>query len=166
MKTFDPLMLRRIVTEIQDELKKLNELFAEWESHRFRDWTDTILLRGKASIFHDFYCGAENIFRRIAPKLNGGLPDGPAWHKRLLQNMSLEIPEVRPSVVSAETFTLLGEFLDFRHRFRHIYGFDLDFKKMEELERIYPETHAKLCEDIKKLIDFLNMLIIEIEKKG
>jgi hypothetical protein len=164
MKAFDPFKLRRIVTELQDELKKLDELFQEWERHRFRDWTDTILLRGKASIFHDFYCGAENIFRRIAPVLNGGLPDEPAWHKRLLQNMSLEISGVRPQVVSAETFALLGEFLDFRHKFRHRYGFDLDFTKMEDLERSYPETHEKFCEDIKKFIVFLNALIEKIEK--
>lgn len=166
MRAFDPVTLRRIITEIQDERKKLIDLFLEWEKHRFRDWTDTILLRGKASIFHDFYCGAENIFRRIAPELNGGLPDGPAWHKRLLRNMSLQIPEVRPAVISAATLRLLDEFLDFRHKFRHIYGFDLDFQKLDNLERIYPEAHKKVTEDVDRFLSFLEGLINAIETKS
>jgi hypothetical protein len=166
MKPLDVMTLRRIVTEIQDELGKLNQLFQEWESHRFQEWTDTFFLRGKASVFHDFYCAAENIFKRIAPTLNGGVPEGPGWHKQLLYHMSLAIPEVRPAVVSKETAGLLDEFLDFRHKFRHIYGFDLDFKKMDAIERIYPETHRKFCEDIEKFIAFLERLIAEIETKS
>ena len=74
MRQFDPVTLRRIASEIRQELKKLDELFSEWESHRQGEWTDTFFLRGKASILHDFYCGVENIFKRIAAELNGGLP--------------------------------------------------------------------------------------------
>ncbi len=166
MKQLDAMTLKRIVTEIEDELGKLNQLFQEWEEHRYKDWTDTIFLRGKASIFHDFYCGAENIFKRIAPALNGGVPEGPAWHKELLYHMSLAISEVRPAVVSKETAGLLDEFLDFRHKFRHIYGFDLDFRKMDAVEQIYPETHRKFQEDMMKFIGFLNSLIAEVEKKN
>jgi len=165
MKELDAMVLRRIVTEIQDELGKLNQLFQEWESHRFLEWTDKFFLRSKASVLHDFYCGVENIFKRIAPALNGGLPDGPVWHKELLYHMSLAIPQVRPAVVSKETAVLLDEFLDFRHKFRHIYGFDLDFTKMDAVERIYPETQQKFYKDIMKFLDFLNNLIAEFEKK-
>jgi len=35
MKQLDVMPLKRIVTEIQDELGKLNQLFQEWEGHRF-----------------------------------------------------------------------------------------------------------------------------------
>jgi hypothetical protein len=69
-------------------------------------------------------------------------------------------------VVSKETAGLLDEFLDFRHKFRHIYGFDLDFKKMDAVEKIYPETHQKFQEDIMSFVGFLNNLIAEFEKKG
>jgi len=165
MKLHDPIKLRRIVAELRDELKKLNDLFTEWEGHRIGEWTDTFFLRGKASIFHDFYCGVENIFQRIATDLNGGLPSSPAWHKTLLQNMLLEIPEVRPPVVSTETSKLLKMFLDFRHMFRHIYGFDLDFEKLDELDKLYPETYDKFIEEVNQFIAFLEKLIAEIEKK-
>jgi hypothetical protein len=60
----------------------------------------------------------------------------------------------------------LNEFLDFRHKFRHIYGFDLDFKKLEDLERIYPEAHKKFGEDIERFIVFLEGLINAIETRN
>jgi len=166
MKQHDPMILKRIVAEIREQLKKLDELFIEWENHRFGEWTDTFFLRGKGSIFHDFYSGVEKTFQRIAAELNGGLPSGPAWHKTLLQNMLLEIPDVRPPIVSTETGKLLKKFLEFRHMFRHVYGFDLEFEKLDDLDRLYSETHKKFGEDVTKFIDFLNALIVEIEKKS
>lgn len=41
MKQHDPMILKRIVAEIREQLKKLDELFVEWENHRFGEWTDT-----------------------------------------------------------------------------------------------------------------------------
>jgi hypothetical protein len=78
----------------------------------------------------------------------------------------LAIPEVRPAVVSKETAVLLDEFLDFRHKFRHIYGVDLDFKKMDAIEKIYPETYRKFHEDMLNFVGFLNSLIAEFERKN
>jgi hypothetical protein len=166
MKKFDPDTLRRIAAEIRQERKKLDELFGEWESHRFGEWTDSFFLRGKASIFHDFYCGVENIFKRIASELNGGIPSSPTWHKTLLHNMCLDIPEVRPAVVSQESCKLLNTFLDFRHKFRNIYGIDLQFDKLDDLDKMYPEVHSRFKEDINSFLDFMNKLIERIEMDG
>jgi len=166
MKQFNQLTLKRIVKEIRYELKKLEELFHEWGSHQHGDWSNTFFLRGLACVFHDFYCGAENIFKRIAPQLNGGIPSGPEWQTALLHNMLLETPEVRPAVVSMETGQLLKTFLAFRHKFRLIFGFELDREKMRKLDQLYPEAHEKFNEDIKKFIEFLENLIKKIETKS
>src|SRR5262245_8785553 len=87
MRAFDQVTLRRILVKIHDVLNQLNELFSKWESHRVGDWADTIFRRGKASVFHDFYCGVENIFESIAPELNGELPNDPEWKTLLLHKM-------------------------------------------------------------------------------
>ncbi len=166
MKKLDAIALRRVAAEIQAELKKLEALQQEWESHRYGDWADTFFLRGKSSIFHDFYCGVENIFKKIASELNGGLPNGPIWHAALLGNMQLEIPQVRPAVTSMETSKRLKIFLDFRHEFRHIYGFDLDFEKLEELERLYPSAQKAFLVDINSFLSFLHHLIAELESSS
>lgn len=55
-------------------------------------------LRGIGAIVHDFYTGIEHLFERIAPELNGGLPAGPSWHRELLDDMTLDLPGVRPPV--------------------------------------------------------------------
>jgi len=138
--------------------------FTEWESHRMGDWLDSFFLRGKGSIFHDFYCGVERIFERTAGELNGGLPNGPAWHKILLDNMRLAIPGLRPAVVTTDTARLLGTFLDFRHKFRHIYGLGLEFEKLEELDQLYPQVHERFHVDIERFLEFLDTLAENTEK--
>ncbi len=163
MTKIDPIALRRIAAEIQTELQKLEVLWQEWEGHRYGDWTDTFFLRGKSSIFHDFYCGAENVFKKIASELNGGLPTGAMWHATLLRHMQLEIPQVRPVVISPETGKLLKTFLDFRHKFRHLYGFDLDFEKLDELERLYPTAQKAFAAEVNRFLFFLHNLIAELE---
>ncbi|MEK7729732.1 MAG: hypothetical protein AAB354_15100 [candidate division KSB1 bacterium] len=165
MKKIDAIALRRVVVEIQAELNKLEALEREWEGHRYGDWTDTFFLRGKSSIFHDFYCGAENIFKKIASELNGGLPSGAGWHAMLLHHMQLEIPQVRPAVITSETGKRLKSFLDFRHKFRHIYGFDLDFEKLEELEQLYPAAQKALVAETNHFLLFLHRLIGELESQ-
>jgi len=68
MRSFDPITLRRIAAEIREEQFKLDDLFQEWESHRLGDWQDSFFLRGKGSIFHDFYCSVE--YRQVKKRLD------------------------------------------------------------------------------------------------
>jgi hypothetical protein len=56
----------------------------------------TLELRGLGDVLHDFYTGAERIFAKIAPELNSGVPAGLSWHHELLDNMTLELPGIRP----------------------------------------------------------------------
>jgi len=44
----------------------------------------------------------------------------------LLDHMLLDVPGVRPPVLSEQTVRQLERFLAFRHRFRNLYLFDLD----------------------------------------
>jgi hypothetical protein len=48
--------------------------------------------------------------------------------------MSLELPEIRPAVISTETAERLGDYLRFRHVFRNVYGFVLDATRLKPLE--------------------------------
>ena len=88
----------------------------------------------------DFYMGVEKIFKLIIEELNGGAPRGEGWHKRLLHTMSLEIKGSRPAVISNELYADLLKFLGFRHVVRQAYGFQLDEKKLDDLEKIFQKT--------------------------
>lgn len=53
-----------------------------------------------------------------------------------IRRMTLEIADVRPALLSAETAQLLQELRAFRHFFRHAYAADLDYQRVQEnLER-------------------------------
>ena len=72
----------------------------------------------------DVYSGIERIFERIANEVDGHLSRGSRWHKNLLEQMTRQRPE-RPPVISQNTFQLLGELLEFRHKVDNIYANEL-----------------------------------------
>jgi HepT-like protein len=113
-------------------------------------------LRGIAGILHDFYTGLEHMFEAIAPELNGGLPAGPSWHRNLLENMSLEIPGVRPPLLRRETAHALEEFLRFRHLFRNMYGFELEWPRLKSLLKALPAAWNAVETDLDRFLAFLD----------
>jgi len=131
-------------------MAEYDDFLMKYSSHM-----DVYLLRVKASFMADFYMGVEKVFRLIAEELNGGLPKGDAWHKKLLYTMTLEIDQVRPAVISKKLYEDLLEFLGFRHVVRQAYGFQLDEKKLAELEKKFEKTWKMFARGIKRFCAFL-----------
>lgn len=122
----------------------------------------TFDLRAIGSILHDFYCGIERIFERIAKELNGGIPEGSDWHRQLLRDMTLEIKGVRPPAISEDLEKMLIEYLRFRHVFRNIYGFSLEWRFMEGLVERLPFTLNTLKKDAEAFCDFLENVSLSL----
>ncbi|TDA69736.1 MAG: hypothetical protein D9V47_04475 [Clostridia bacterium] len=116
---------------------------------------DTFTLRALASVLHDIYVAAENIFELVARDLDEQLPPGPSWHQELPRQMTLAIPEGRPPVLRKETAAELDEHRAFRHVFRNVYGFNLDTWRLEQLLRKLPRAYGDLQTDVQ---DFLAAL--------
>lgn len=97
---------------------------------------------------HDLYSGVERIFQHIAVTVDGYLPAGQDWHRELLEQMGIEVADIRPSVVSADTMRALDEFLRFRHVVRNVYTFSLDFERIDQLairaRSAFEQTKAEL----------------------
>lgn len=140
---------RRQIASVADEARGVLTDFADREPLLLE-------LRGIAAILHDFYTSIEHLFERIAPELNGGLPVGPAWHRELLDNMTLDLPGVRPPLLSTETAHALEEFLRFRHLFRNLYGFELEWARVQSLLARLPETWSLVEGDIERFTAFLD----------
>lgn len=107
---------------------------------------------------HNFYTACERIFERVSVVLNGAQPSTADWHVRLLRTMSLEVPEVRPRLISPELVERLGAYLRFRHLVRNIYGFQLDESEMESLVARLPETAREVAVQIGAFADELERL--------
>ena len=144
---------RRLATEIESELAGLTALDEELAKAPRHD--DTYSLRARGSILHDFYNGVERLFLSIARELNGGVPRGDQWHRDLVDDMTLEIAEVRPAVIDRDLAKALGDFLRFRHLFRNVYGGVLDAERMASLEERLPETLAAFRERVQAFVSWM-----------
>lgn len=91
-----------------------------------------IELTASGAFLHALYSGIENICRRIAIELDGKVPKGGDWHRRLLRVMTQATVE-RPRVISDDLHSRLLGYLDFRHLFRNIYIFRMDWERMKDL---------------------------------
>jgi len=80
---------------------------------------------------------------------------GQQWHKKLLYQMTMNIEDVRPPVISKKLAAELDEYLAFRHLFRNIYGFELESKRLDKLIEKFPDTVELLFKEIN---DFLKKL--------
>ena len=152
----DEIFIRRIVSEINAELSNILRLRDEYNEFINKYKTvDKYLLRVKASYLADFYMGIERVFQIIATEIDGGIPQGEEWHKRLLLNMTIEIEGVRPPVISPGLYNNLRLFLGFRHVVRQAYGFQLDESKLEELVSSFEDTVRKFSSEVTKFCNTL-----------
>lgn len=147
-------LLLRLRREIENELSSLKQLESEHLALPV-DAESGLEMRGRASILHDFYTGAERVFVRIAEELDGGIPRSEQWHRQLLTDMTLDIPHVRPPVISAELEARLLEFLRFRHLFRNLYGFVLDPQRIAALERGLAPCMSRFQSEVHSFLDWL-----------
>jgi len=151
-----------LISEIKDELGMLDTLVADIEAtgrgmpraiQKRRIYEESLALK-----LHNFYTGCERIFHKIADDINGGVPRSEDWHKRLLRNMSLEIEEIRPAVISKETMKALEEYLAFRHVVRNIYGFEIDSEKLKGLLERVTAAYKRFNKEIGNFIIFLKKI--------
>ena len=75
------------------------------------------------------YTAIESIFALIHKRLDGRLPETGQWHRNLLDAMT-ESTTNRRAVISIGCRDALEDYLAFRHRFRHGYGWQLDSHKV------------------------------------
>lgn len=151
--------LVRLAAAVRAELRQLALVLAEVEL-ALRDFSATVPppreLRGIGAIVHDFYTGAEHIFEKIAVETDGGVPHGSGWHRELLESMALDLPRLRPPVISRGTLKLLEEVLRFRHLFRNVYGFELEWVRLGPLLARVPTCWAAFNADLQEFLAFLD----------
>jgi hypothetical protein len=116
---------------------------------------NAIELSALGAFLHSFYTGVENLFRRVTLELGGRMPQGEAWHQRMLQEM-MQADERRPAFISAELGEQLKIYLGFRHVFRQAYSFQLHWEKMAPLTHSLEETFVRLQSEIAVFVSRMN----------
>jgi hypothetical protein len=105
----------------------------------------------------------EDTLVAMAQELDGAVPKGADWHRLLLEQMSLEIPAVRPRLLTEELIAQLDVLRRFRHRVRHAYDEEYDALKMaeplaarqrcDELLPAFFDDFARLIDDTIRALD-------------
>ena len=126
---------------------------------------DAIELHGVAGYLHDFYCAIENALARVVPVLNGAMPAGAAWHRDLLAAVMLDLPGVRPPVLTPGSARALDEFMRFRHRYRQMYAHDLEWQPVAALVRGARPAWEAVRGDLDRFLAFLDAAAAAVERE-
>ena len=149
--------IERLILLIKSELETLDEILNQTKEtldYVSEHGISMLVKRSMGSCLQDFYSCIEMMFERIAVTFDGDIPAGDEWHKLLLEQMEISTQN-RPAVISPEISLILSDYLKFRHRFRHIYGGELDWEKLYKLAIRVSDTLAAFKEQINL---FLNQI--------
>ncbi len=143
--------------EIPARMAQTLQLMAEMGKRLDAFESDIIPLLGKTAdsvlipvqILENAYTACETLFLRISQAFENHL-DSRRWHADLLEKMTLEVPSIRPRVISALTYQKLAELMRFRHFKRYYFELDFDWRKTEFLIALFKEAMPLLKTDLDR----------------
>lgn len=141
--------LAKIQTVVQSAISQVNKGINTGDSDYFQ---------AAALSLQNFYTGVEQTFEEIAKQVDESVPTGVSSHRELLEQMTLEIPNLRPPVIRADTSQRLNEYRGFRHVVVHRYGFELHPERIQALVEELPACNDELTKDMRAFCDFLMQL--------
>jgi len=130
---------RRIAAErenVEKTLADLAEALARQEKQ-------TVELAAIGAFLHNFYSGIENILKQISRDRGTVIPDGPSWHKDLLDAAATA------GIVSQSVADDLYEYLAFRHFFVHAYTFMLNEEDLLPLANNAPQVWCRFIDAVE-----------------
>lgn len=147
-----------LIGQINRDLSDLEQISTTTDAlmEKIRVTGDMDYLGTAALNLHSFYSGAERIFREVALDVDGALPEGSDWHRRLLRQMAANVPSVRPALLTDATLKALNELCAFRHVVRNVYTFDRIPNRVQDLAEKLPHALALLRSDLQEFCQFLN----------
>lgn len=113
-------------------------------------------------ILDDLYNGMERICHRVVKKIDHIELDGGNWHRELLDRASTATGS-RPAVIHPATLEQMHRYRGFRHRIRHMYGFELHWEKMQPLFAGAQPMLTAFTSDLNQFITFLRMIAADNE---
>ncbi len=142
--------IREEILEIQRSIQRAKKAWS-----LALDEEDSLYLDSVALNLHDFYNGLERILERIAENIDEIKPEGLNWHQEILRQMAMEIPKVRPAVISQDLREELDKYRAFRHMVRNIYAHNFKIDKMKDLMENIDKVLNKIEEDLQMFCEFL-----------
>jgi len=99
---------------------------------------------------HNLYSAFEDLFKLTAGFWENNVKINDDFHINLLKRMLVHIEQLRPALISEESYRFLNELRGFRHVFRHAYSFGMDDERVSFLLHRVLEKKELLLQDMKK----------------
>lgn len=150
--------LRVLRAQLHAERTRLRQVATELDalSTSLTEREPTVVeLMAAGGFLHNVYNGIENCMSRLAHGVDESVPTGSDSHRLLLDQLSEPIPTLRPALLSRELAARIDEFRRFRHAFRHMYFFDLDWARLSPLVAATPALLADFEGAIDDLLSSL-----------
>lgn len=104
---------------------------------------------------HNFYGLCEQAFERIRGLFAVPITRPERYHEELLHQMTLDIPHVRPAVITTALRDQLDELRRFHHLFRHAYMLSLDRQRVLGLAERVVSASAAVSEALERFQTYL-----------
>ncbi len=144
--------------EMQDVDRTAQLVVGYWSRASVAGPDEDAFISATALHLHAFFTGLERTFEEIAKQVDGAVLGGAAWHAELLNQMTLDLPGLRPPVLDQATADQLDEYRRFRHRVRNVYAMNLLPERMTSLVSGLPDTVAAVLSALEGFCDFLEQL--------
>jgi hypothetical protein len=145
--------LQQFLTDLEQVVERNQRLLQKYKATQDEDYVGTLALN-----LHGFYTGVERCFEEIARQLDETVPSGTDWHRRLLRQMSAELPDLRPPVIQTATRQAIDEYRAFRHVVRNVYTFDLQPHRVVVLAEALAACFTVFKQDIETFCEFLKSI--------
>ena len=155
MKKEGAVLSARIESELEDILVLIDRIKTAWR--KAKDTNDDFYLDSVALNLLGLYSGLERIFEKIASIIDGSVPSGVNWHQELLNQMAVEVPHIRPAVISIDLKDNREEYRGFRHVVRNVYTYRLDPEKLKPLVRNINKVWKKIDNELSAFAKFLQI---------
>jgi hypothetical protein len=134
----------------------INKLFVEVKDLDLDQWELQYVFAMKVQ---QLYTAIEDLMKSVAINFENSIEDYKKYHYELIRVLSLDIPDVRPALLSTESLKILDKLRSFRHFVRHGYNYELDKDELKLIQDKLIHSFELVQKDIIVFSDFTKSLI-------
>ncbi len=149
--------IKILVAFISRQLRTIENLKAAILNLDLNDYNQQYVFALKTQ---QLYTAVEDLLKSIAVTFENNIDSAQSYHIELLNRMKLDIKNIRPAVISDDSFKILNKLRAFRHFVRHAYDYELDKDELLLLQKKMDESFKHVNTDIGIFLNFLDELLI------
>ena len=148
--------IKILVAFISRQLRTIENLKAAILNLDLNDYNQQYVFALKTQ---QLYTAVEDLLKSIAVTFENNIDSAQSVHIELLNRMKLDIKNIRPAVISDDSFKILNKLRAFRHFVRHAYDYELDKDELLLLQKKMGESFKHVNNDIGIFLNFLDELL-------